>query len=85
MSDSSLPPNKSQGFLQHQVLDYLKKYGRKYCHLLHTRFSLRSDAPIGPAIIELQEGGHIEVTDADGLMVGEITPAGLKRLEENTY
>ena len=40
----------SQGLLQHQVLDYLKNYGRKYCHVPYTRFSLDFDVPIGPAI-----------------------------------
>lgn len=67
-------------------LDYLKKYGRKYCHVLYTRFSLASDAPHRSCHQEAQCGrGYIAITHANGLMLAEITTLGLKRLEEHTY
>ena len=46
---------------------------------------LRSHALISPAINALSEGGYISVTNADGLMVAEITATGLKRLAEDPH
>ena len=71
---------KKQKVLQRQVLFHLKRNGPKSYDNLYITFDLDRKANIGPALQELRELNHIEITKDRTV---RITEAGLQAIDSS--
>lgn len=79
--DRNLSRRGRQKVVQRQVLNHLKRNGPKSYDNLYITFDLDRTADIGPALQELKELNHIDITKDRTV---RITEAGLQAIDSSS-